>query len=149
MGTHDELRKPGIDLPRRDDAVAVVPESGEVPAAGGVIREILLLAEFCATVEEMVDNCGFPDLVVYEALIALRNRGVLRFGDFNARTRKSDFLPPGDLARLRTRLEDHGSGTGEAAGQIAFYLPDPSLLAGLGMRLGNYQDFEGAHVFFF
>src|SRR3990172_294744 len=94
MRHHDELRKLGIDLPHPDDAVAVVPESGELPAAGGVIREILLLAEFCATVEEMVDNCGFPDLVVYEALIALRNRGVLRFGDFNARTRKSDFLPP-------------------------------------------------------
>ena len=148
MRHHDEFRKLEKDLPHPDDAVAVITESGEVPAAGGVIREILLLAEFCATVEEIVDNCGFPDLVVYEALIALRNRGILRFGDFNARTRKSDFLPSGDLARLRTRLEDRGSGTGEAAGQIVFYLPDPSLLEGLMMALGKYQDFEVDNVFF-
>ena len=148
MRHHDEFRKLEKDLPHPDDAVAVVPESGEVPAAGGVTREILLLAEFCATVEEIVDNCGFPDLVVYEALIALRNRGILRFGDFSARTRKSDFLPSGDLARLRTRLEDHGAGTGEATGQIVFYLPDPSLLEGLMMALGKYQDFEVDNVFF-
>ncbi|MGZ8430222.1 MAG: DUF4388 domain-containing protein, partial [Candidatus Deferrimicrobiaceae bacterium] len=148
MRHHDEFRKLGKDLPRPSDAVAVIPESGEIPAAGGVIREILLLAEFCATVEEIVDNCGFPDLVVYESLIALRNRGVLRFGDFNARIRKSEFLPSEDLARLRTRLEDHGTGTGEATGQIVFYLPDPSLLEGLVMALGKYKDFEVDNVFF-
>jgi CheY-like chemotaxis protein len=144
----DELRKLVDTLPHPTDAVALVPEAREVAAAGGVIREILLLAEFCATVEEIVDNCGFPDLVVYETMIALKARGVLRFGNFDARPRKSEFLPFEDLARLRARLEDHGSGAGEASGQIVFYLPDPSLLEGLLMAFGKFQDFEVDNVFF-
>jgi CheY-like chemotaxis protein len=148
MRHDDELRRLGDTLPHPTDGVAAVPEAHEIAAAGGVIREILLLAEFCATVEEIVDNCGFPDLVVYEALIALRDRGVLRFGNFDARPHKSDFLPSEDLARLRARLEDHGSGAGEASGQIVFYLPDPSLLEGLLMALGKFRDFEVDNVFF-
>ena len=148
MRHDDELRRLRDTLPHPTDAVAVVPEAGEIAAAGGVIREILLLAEFCATVEEIVDNCGFPDLVVYEALITLQSRGVLRFGNFDARPRKSEFLPSEDLARLRARLEDHGSGAGEASGQIVFYLPDPSLLEGLLMAFGKFEDFEVDNVFF-
>jgi CheY-like chemotaxis protein len=148
MRHHDELRRLGDTLPPPTDAVAVVPEAREIAAAGGVIREILLLAEFCATVEEIVDNCGFPDLVVYEALIALQTRGVLQFGNFDARPRKSEFLPSADLARLRARLEDHGSGAGEASGQIVFFLPDPSLLEGLLMAFGKFRDFEVDNVFF-
>jgi len=149
MRQDDELRMLGGALPHPTDAVAVVPEAREVAAAGGVIREILLLAEFCATVEEIVDNCGFPDLVVYEALIALQTRGVLRFGNFDAtRPPKSGFLPPEDMARLRARLEDPGQGEGEASGQIVFYLPDPSLLEGLLMAFGKIRDFEVDNVFF-
>jgi CheY-like chemotaxis protein len=146
MRHDDELRRLGDTLPHPTDGVAVVPEGREVATAGGVIREILLLAEFCGTVEEVVDNCGFPDLVVYEALIALRNRGVLRFGNFDARPCKSEFLPSEDLARLRARLEENGSAGG--SGQIVFYLPDPSLLEGLLMALGKFRDFEVDNVFF-
>jgi CheY-like chemotaxis protein len=148
MRHDDELRRLGDALPNSSDAVAVVPEAGEIAAAGGVIREILLLAEFCATVGEIVDNCGFPDFVVYESLIALRNRGVLRIGNFGVRPSKSEFLPSEDLARLRTRIEDKGSAAGEASGQIVFYLPDPSLIEGLLMVLGKFRDFEVDNVFF-
>src|SRR5512140_2125848 len=148
MRHDDELRRLGDTLPHANDAVAVLTEAQEIAAAGGVIREILLLAEFCATVEEIVDNCGFPDLVVYEAMIGLRNRGVLRFGDFDPRPRKSEFLPSEDLARLRARFEDNGSGAGEASGQIVFYLPDLSLLEGLLMAFGKFRDFEVDNVFF-
>jgi CheY-like chemotaxis protein len=147
MRQDDELRRIVDTLPHPTDAVDIVPEAQEIAAAGGVIREILLLSEFCANVEEIVDNCGFPDLVVYEGLIALQTRGVLRFGTFDARPRKSEFLPSEDLARLRTRLEDHASG-GEASGQIVFYLPDPSLIEGLLMALGKFRDFEVDNVFF-
>jgi CheY-like chemotaxis protein len=148
MRQDDELRRLGDTLPQPTDAVAVVPEAREIATAGGVIREILMLAEFCATVEEIVDNCGFPDLVVYEALIGLQTRGVLRFGNFDARPRKSEFLASEDLARLRARLEVHASGAGEASGQIVYYLPDPSLLEGLLMAFGKFQDFEVDNVFF-
>jgi CheY-like chemotaxis protein len=148
MRHDDELRRLGDTLPHAGDAVAVVPDTRGIAAAGGVIREILLLAEFCATVEEIVDNCGFPDLVVYETLISLQTRGFLKFGSFDARPRKSDFLPSEDLVRLRSRLEELGSGAGEASGQIVFFLPDPSLLEGLLMALGKLRDFEVDNVFF-
>ncbi len=148
MRQDDELRRLGDTLPHPADAVAVVAEASEIAAAGGVIREILLLAEFCATVEEIVDNCGFPDLVVYDAMIALRTRGVLRFGNFDARPRKSEFLPSEDMGRLRARIEDNGTGAGETSGQIVFFLPDPSLLEGLLMALGKFRDFEVDNVFF-
>jgi CheY-like chemotaxis protein len=148
MRQDDELKRLGDTLPHPTDAVAAIPETIAIAAAGGVIREILLLAEFCATVEEIVDNCGFPDLVVYEAMISLRNRGALRFGNFDARPSKSEFLPSEDLARLRSRLEDSGSASGEASGQIVFYLPDPSLLEGLLIALGKFRDFEVDNVFF-
>ena len=142
----DELRQRRETLPNPNDAVAVIQETPEVDAAGGVIREILLLAEFCATVEEIVDNCGFPDLVVHEALIGLRDRGVLQFGNFNVRPCKSELVPSGDLDRLRERLEEKGSG--EGSGQIVFYLPNPSLLYGLLMALGKFRGFEADNVFF-
>ena len=148
MRHDDELRRLAGTLPLSTDAVAAIPEALEIGAAGGVIREVLLLAEFCATVEEIVDNCGFPDLVVYEAMIALRDRGALRFGNFDARPSKSEFLPSEDLARLRTRLEDNGSAVGETSGQIVFFLPDPSLLEGLLIALGKFRDFEVDSVFF-
>ncbi len=148
MRQDDELRSLAGRLPKPNDAVSVVQEVRDIAGAGGAIREILLLAEFCATVEEIVDNCAFPDLVVYEALIALQERGVLRFGKFDARPRKSEFLPTEDLARLRTRLEERGTGVGDVSGQIVFYLPDPSLLEGLLIALGKFRDFEVDNVFF-
>ena len=148
MRHDDELRRLEGTLPNPADAVAVVQDAREIAAAGGVIREILLLAEFCATVEEIVDNCGFPDLIVYEALTSLQGRGVLQFGNFDARPCKSEFLPSEDLARLRARLEDKGSAGGEASGQIVFFLPEPSLLEGLLMALGKFRDFEVDNVFF-
>ena len=148
MRQDDELRKLSGSLPQATDAVAVAPEAREVAATVGVIREILLLAEFCSTVGEIVDNCGFPDLVVYEAMIALQARGVLRFGKFDARPRKSDFLPPEDLARLRARLDGKGSGKGKASGQIVFYLPDPSLIEEMLVALGKFRDFEVDNAFF-
>jgi len=149
MRQDDEFQRLGDELPHPNDVVAVDSKAGgEVAPAGSVAREILLLAEFCSTVGEIVDNCGSPDLAVYESLIALRNRGVLRFGIFEARAPKSGFLPSEDLARLRARLELRGTGTGSAAGQIVFYLPDPSLLEGLVMALGKYREFEVDNVFF-
>jgi hypothetical protein len=29
-----------------------------------VVREVILLAEFCHSVKEIVNNCSYPDLVV-------------------------------------------------------------------------------------
>lgn len=144
----DELRKLGPELPAPTDAVEVVRGGREIAAPGGAAREVLVLAEFCTSVEDIVDNCGFPDLVVYEALLALRKRGILRIGDFDTRPLKSEFLPKEDLARLRVRLEERADGRGGASGQIVFFLTDPALLEGLVMALGKFRDFEVDNVFF-
>jgi CheY-like chemotaxis protein len=148
MRHDDEIQSIMEKLPRRTDSVAVVAGAHEIGVAGGVIREILLLAEFCATVEEIVDNCGFPDLLVYESLISLQARGVISFGNFTKISHKSDFLPPEDLARLLARIEGQGTSVGETSGHIVFFLPDPSILESLLMAFGNFRDFEVDNVFF-
>jgi CheY-like chemotaxis protein len=145
---HDELRKLDAELPAPTDAVQVVKDGRDIASAGGVIREILLLAEFCSRVEDIVNNCNFPDLTVYEALLALRNRGILQIGDFDMLPDKGDFLPPEDMARLKARLEDRLTPAADGVGRIVFFLPEPGLLEDLAMALGKYRDFEVDRVFF-
>lgn len=107
-----------------------------------MIREVVLLAEFCNTVKDLVNNCSYPDLVVYETLIQLKNRGVLRIGDFETPRAKSEFLPPEDLARLRTRIEENGDLAESGEGRIVFFLPDAGLLEGIVLALGQLREFE-------
>jgi CheY-like chemotaxis protein len=145
---HDELRKLGDALPAPTDAVEVVKDGRDIASAGGAIREILLLAEFCSRVEDIVNNCNFPDLTVYEALLTLRNRGIVRIGDFDAHPAKGDFLPSEDMARLKARLEDRLTPSMDGAGRIVFFLPEPRLVESLVMALGKYRDFEVDRVFF-
>lgn len=145
---HDEIRRLGSELPLLSDSVLVVKDGGEIASAGGAIREVLLLSEFCPRVEDIVNNCNFPDLAVLEALLTLRNRGILKIGDFDARPSKSDFLPPEEMARLKTRLEERGTRATEGLGRIVFFLPEPGMLEALVMALGKYRDFEVDSVFF-
>ena len=145
---YDEMRKLGDELPAPSEAVLVVKDGREIGSAGGAVREVLLLSEFCTRVEDIVNNCNFPDLAVLEALLTLKNRGILRIGNFDTRPSKSDFLPAEDMARLKTRLEDRVSTAAEGTGRIVFFLPEPGLLEGLVMALGKYRDFEVDSVFF-
>lgn len=144
----DELRKIGDSLPSPNDAVAIVTDAKEIVASGGAMREVLMLAGFCSRVEDIVNNCDFPDLAVYEALLELKNRGIVEIGAFDARPSKSEFLPREDLARINGKLEGMGGAGGEGVGRIVFFLPDPSLLEGLVLALGKYRDFEVDNVFF-
>jgi len=144
----DELRKLGGEIPGPTDAVRIAKDGREVGASGGAVREVLLLAEFCSRVEDIVNNCNFPDLAVFEALLSLRRRGILKIGGFEALPAKSEFLPPEEMARLKTRLEEIGAGSAEGVGRIVFFLPDPALLESLVMALGKYRDFEVDNVFF-
>jgi CheY-like chemotaxis protein len=145
---YDEMRRLGDELPAPTEAVLVVKDGREIASAGGAVREVLLLSEFCSRVEDIVNNCNFPDLVVLEALLTLKNRGILRIGDFDTRPSKSDFLPAEDMARLKARLEDRASPAAGGVGRIVFFLPEPGLLEGLVMALGKYRDFEVDSVFF-
>ncbi|HEY3490716.1 MAG TPA: DUF4388 domain-containing protein [Candidatus Deferrimicrobiaceae bacterium] len=146
MRQYDELQK--LDRPKPGDTVVVSKEAREIASAGGAVREILLLAEFCNRVEDIVNNCNLPDLAVYETLLNLKARGVLKIGNFQAKASKSEFLPPEDMARLRNRLEEKGSFSGGANGRIVLFLPDPQMLESVVMALGKYQEFEIDNVFF-
>ncbi len=148
MRHDDEIRKMAREFPDPGDSVMRAKEAKEIAGAGGAVREVLLLSEFCTRVEDIVDNCEFPDLVVYEALLSLKRRGVLQIGRFDAKPSKSEFLPAEEMARLKSRLEEKGSMAQEETGRIAFFLPEPGLLEGLVMALGKYRDFEVDGVFF-
>jgi CheY-like chemotaxis protein len=144
----DEIRHLNGDLPVPDDSVVLVKNVREVSGGVGAVREVLLLAEFCNRVEDIVNNCSYPDLVVYETLLELKKRGVLRIGSFEAAPSKSRFLPPDDLARLRTRMEEVGGFSESNVGRIVLFLPDPDLLEGVVLALGRFQEFEMDGTFF-
>lgn len=144
----DEIRHLSDELPSPNDSVALLPDAGKVSGGVGAVREVLLLVEFCSRVEDIVNNCSYPDLVVYETLLDLKKRGVLRIGPFTNRPLKCEFLPPDDLARLRTRMEEMGAFTESHVGRIVFFLPDPSLLEGIVLALGQFREFEVDTTFF-
>lgn len=144
----DEIRHLSADLPVPDDAVALVENVREISGGVGPVREVLLLAEFCNRVEDIVNNCSYPDLVVYETLLELKKRGVLRIGSFEPLPSKSQFLPPDDLARLRTRMEEVGTFSESNVGRVVLFLPDPDLLEGVVLALGQFREFELDTTFF-
>ena len=148
MRQFDELQKLGDVKPAPNESVVLGRDARVVSRAGGVVREILLLAEFCNRVEDVVNNCSSPDLLVYRTLLQLKKRGILRIGAFEPLPVKSEFLPPEDLARLRSRMEERTSFAGGATGRIAFFLPDSSLLEGIVKALGQFREFEVDGAFF-
>jgi CheY-like chemotaxis protein len=148
MRHYDELVKLAGNKPAPNESVMVVKDARAIAGAGGAVREVLLLAEFCNRVEDIVNNCSLPDLVVYETLLHLKKRGVLRVGAFETFSAKSEFLPPEDLARLRNRMEERDAFAGGTMGRIVLFLPDPSLLEGVVMALGQFREFEVDSAFF-
>lgn len=148
MRHDDELQRIGDALPSPSDAVAVVGDTKEISAAEGAVREVLMLAGFCSNVEEIVNNCHFPDLVVYKALLSLKERGILDIGSFDTAPTKSEFLPAEDLARIGAKLVENVAAGEDGTWRIVFFLPDPAMLEDLVQALGKYRDFEVDKVFF-
>jgi CheY-like chemotaxis protein len=148
MRQYDELEKLGSRKPAVNESVVIAKDVRSVAGAGGAVREILLLAEFCNRVEDIVNNCSSPDLLVYETLLQLKSRGILKIGVFETLSAKSEFLPPEDLARMRSRMEERSAYTDGTMGQIAFFLPDSSLLEGIVLALGQFREFEVDSAFF-
>ena len=144
----DELKNLSEDLPAPNDSVVLAKSARSVVGGSGVVREVILLAEFCNIVEDIVNNCSYPDLVVYETLLQLRKRGVLRIGMFEVPREKSDFLPPENLARLRTRIEEIGSFSENGEGRIVLFLPTSELLEKVVLALGQIREFELDSAFF-
>jgi CheY-like chemotaxis protein len=144
----DEIEKLGGRKPAPNESVRIEKDARAVAGAGGVMREILVLAEFCSRVEDIVNNCSFPDLIAYEALLQLKDRGILKIGAFETLPAKSEFLPAGDLARLRGRMEDQGAFADETVCRIALFLPDSSLLEGIVLAMGQFREFELDSAFF-
>jgi len=144
----DEIQKLSEDLPGPNDSVALVKGARSIAGGSGVVREVILLTEFCNTVRDIVNNCSYPDLVVYETLLQLKKRGVVRIGMFEVPQGKSEFLPPKELARLRTRIEELGSFSDTGEGRIVIFLPDAELLEGVVLALGQIREFELDSSFF-
>lgn len=144
----DEIRNLSSDLPSPNDSVALSEHARSITGGSGVVREVLLLAEFCHSVKEIVNNCSYPDLVVYETLIQLKKRGVLQIGMFEVPQAKSEFLPTEVLARLCTHLEELGTFSESNEGRIVLFLPDPGLLEEVVLSLRQIRAFEIDTAFF-
>jgi CheY-like chemotaxis protein len=144
----DEIKNLSEDLPAPNDSVILSKNARSVTGGSGVVREVILLAEFCNTVKDIVENCSYPDLAVYETLLQLRKRGVLRIGMFEVSREKSDFLPPENLARLRTRIEESGAFSESGEGRIVLFLPTSELLERVVLSLGQIREFELDSAYF-
>ena len=144
----DKIKDLSEDLPGPSDSVILAKSARSVTGGSGVVREVILLAEFCNTVRDIVENCSYPDLIVYETLLQLRKRGVLQIGMFEVPREKSDFLPPENLARLRTRMEETGSFSESGEGRIVLFLPTSELLEKVVLALGQIREFELDSAFF-
>ncbi len=144
----DEIRNLGGELPSPSDSVVLAKHARSIIGGSGVIREVILLAEFCNTVKDLVNNCSYPDLVVYQTLIQLKERGVLRIGPFDAPRTKSEILPPDELARLRTRIGEEPGAAGSGEGRIVLFLPDGELLEAVALALSHLREFELETSFF-
>ncbi|MEW6721522.1 MAG: DUF4388 domain-containing protein [Thermodesulfobacteriota bacterium] len=145
---HDELLKVGDALPSPSDSVAVVGEPGEISPAEGSLREVLMLAGFCSRVEDIVNNCHYPDLVVYKALLSLKERGILEIGPFDARPAKNAFLPPEAAERIGRKLREGAERAGAGAAHIVFFFPDPAVLEELVTAFGKFREFDADKAFF-
>ncbi len=144
----DELKKLEPSIPAPNHSVVLVKDARVLAGGGGIVREVVLLAEFCTRVEEIVDNCSFPDLAVYQTILQLKERGVLRIGKFDARPLKNEFLPPEELVKLRARMEEGGAFSDGHIGRIILFLPDAALLEEVVRALGHFKEFEMDTAFF-
>src|SRR3989337_123320 len=60
----DEILNIGAELPSPDDSVILAKSAKTISGGSGVVREVLLLAEFCNSVKDIVNNCSYPDLAL-------------------------------------------------------------------------------------
>ncbi len=144
----DEIRNLGPELPPPEDSVILEKSARSLSAGSGVVHEVLLLAEFCHSIKDIVNNCSYPDLFVYETLLQLKKRGVVQIGRFDTPRTKSEFLSSEDMGRLRTRIEEMGNFSESGEGRIVFFLPDPALLEGVVLALGQHREFHVDSAFF-
>lgn len=74
----DEMKKNKDLLPQMDATVRLKKKLSELPKQVRTItQEVLLLLEFYSKVEDIVDNCTFPDYDVLRVLIALRDKDII------------------------------------------------------------------------
>ncbi len=74
----DEMKKNKDILPPLDAVVKLKKKLSELPKQVRTItQEVLLLLEFYNKVEDIVDNCTFPDYDVLRVLVALLEKGII------------------------------------------------------------------------
>ncbi len=74
----DEMNKHRSELPSYDGVVTLKKKLSDIPKQVRTItQEVLLLLEFYSNVEDIVDNCTFPDYDVLRVLKALVEKGII------------------------------------------------------------------------
>ncbi len=119
MRQMDEMKKNKDILPPLDAVVKLKKKLSELPKQVRTItQEVLLLLEFYNKVEDIVDNCTFPDYDVLRVLVALLEKGIIEILQ-HAAPRVSDLqgslLANEEIFRLlevvsinkHTKLESH------------------------------------------
>ena len=148
MQHDDELKRIGDDIPSPQDTVEVVDCAKDALPNDSVAREVLVLSSFCSNVGEIVDNCHFPDLEVYRALLSLKEKGILRIGRPDDPVLKEELFSPEDLQLILTRLMEKNRAEEEGVRRLVFFIPEPEMIEDFARSLGKYGYFEADKAFF-
>jgi len=148
MQHDDELKRIGDDLPSPHDTVELVGCTKDISPDDGVVREVLVLSGFCSNVGEIVDNCHFPDLEVYRALLLLKQKDILRIGHLDEPVLKEELFSLEDLQSIQEWLMRINHTEEEGICRIALFIPEPRMIEDLARSLGKYKNFEADKVFF-
>ena len=148
MQQDDELKRIGDDLPSFLDAVEAVDDAKDISTIDGVAREVLMLAGFCANVEEIVDNCPFPDLEVYKALLSLKEQGAILLRPMDEPAQGKEFFSPEDLQSIQAWFVERNQFEEAGVRRIVFFIPEPGMIEDFARVLGKYKNFEVDKMFF-
>ena len=148
MQHDDELKRIGDDLPSFLDTVDAVDDAKDISTMNGVEREVFMLAGFCANVEEIVDNCHFPDLEVYRALLSLKEQGAVRISSIAEPPPGKDLFSPEELQSILAWFVERNQVEEAGVHRIVFFIPEPGMIEDFARVLGKYKNFEVDKMFF-
>ncbi len=108
MRQMDEYEKRKTALPTLNDHVRLVKPLHELDETlKPITKEVLLLAEFYTRVEDIMENCTYPDYEVLVTIKALIDRGILSLMKPIRETgkRRDELIPPDVMLKYMERME--------------------------------------------
>ncbi len=104
----DEWQRLKEEFPDADSQLKLKVDVSQLPKGlRAITQEVFLLLEFYSRVEDIVDNCSFPDYEIYQTLQNLLNNGIIEEVKKAGKEKKVGekvLLPPELVLRIKEEL---------------------------------------------